>query len=682
MSTDRIQRTLPLFGVLFTVAIAAGLVLTSGEPDAGGTRAEIFSYWHSHRDVQLVSNLLLIPFGVVFLLGFTAALRRATRSGEAGEAVYSPLILAGGVTASVGLLVTGTLGAAVTSAAHRNARDTTYTLAQLQSYDWVTWMVGFAVLLLASGVGGLRTRALPKPLALAATCLGVLFLTPAGYFALFAFPLWALATGIALYRAEQRTSRRGRPAAAAGLALLAMTALCSSAIASSSTAPGRVGSIAFRRFFDDQHTWGAVFTTAPDGTHVRQLTHPVRGVVDDSPDWAPDGSAIAFTRCLPNGGLCHVWTVNADGSGLAPVGALCPSGADERMCPDDGSPSFSPDSRQISFVQSTGEVKQVPVTGAQIEHAAIAVMNRDGSGRRVVYATSAFAADLDAPMISPDGKHVVFERHNSGLSKPAGSKAIFIVGLDGSGLRRLTPWAENAGDNPDWSPDGKWILFHTHADDGSGIQGQYFLMRPDGTGRRQISHFPNGTFVGSASFSPDGRSIVFAKGQENVDVFTMRVDSSHLRRVTRSKLWESAPDWGSALISHDRVLTAAAFPSGAWRVTVTARDLVSRGVVGSDVPGNRGVWTWTFSGTKWVETQRETAGGPVTDTHRGTIAVSGSRVCFRDTGQRVSLGCYTWARSGNVLRYSKPTVTGPLARTDGPAILRAIFTAHPWRRAV
>lgn len=626
MSTDRVQRALPLFGVLFTVVLVAGLALTSGEPDAGGTRSEIFSYWHGHRGVQLVSNLLLIPFGVVFLLGFTAALRRAVRSGEAGEAVYSPLILAGGVTASVGLLVTGTLGAAVTSAAHRNARDATYTLAQLQSYDWMTWMVGFAVLLLAAGVGGLRTRALPTPLALAATVLGVLFLTPIGYFALFAFPLWALATGIALFRVDQRESRRrGRSAAAAGLALLAVTAFCSSAVASSSTAPGRAGSIAFRRYFDDQHSWGAVFTIAPDGMHARQLTHPVRGVVDDSPDWAPDGSAIAFTRCLPNGGTCHIWTVSADGTGLAPIGALCPAGADERTCPDDGSPSFSPDSRQISFVQATGKVKQVPVTGAQIEHAAVAVMNRDGSERRVVYATSAFAADLDAPMISPDGKQVVFERHNSGLAKPVGKKAVFIVGIDGSNPRRLTPWMENAGDNPDWSPDGQWILFHTHVDDASGIQSQYFLIHPDGTGRTQISHFPDGTFVGSASFSPDGRAIVFAKGRENVDVYTMRVDGSHVRRVTRSRLWDSAPDWGASMTSHDRVLSASRFRSGAWRATVTAHDLGSRGM---------------------------------------------------------SLGCYTWARSANVLRFSKQTITGSLAQTDGPGILRAIFTAHPWRRAV
>jgi TolB protein len=122
---------------------------------------------------------------------------------------------------------------------------------------------------------------------------------------------------------------------------------------------------------------------------------------------------------------------------------------------------------------------------------------------------------------------------------------VFVIDTNGENLRRITPWGENSGDNPDWSPDGKWILFHTHVDDPA-QQSQYVLVHPDGTGRKQLSHFPNGTHVASASFSPDGRSVVFSNGPEggNIDVFTMRLDGTHIRRLTRSPLWESAPDWG------------------------------------------------------------------------------------------------------------------------------------------
>jgi len=321
---------------------------------------------------------------------------------------------------------------------------------------------------------------------------------------------------------------------------LALSAVAIVVATASATAPGNNGRIAFRRYFDAHQSWGAVFTIAADGKGTRQITHPARGIVDDQPDWAPDGSLIAFSRCCAPGS--HLFVVAPNGSGLAPVGPLCPSGADETTCPDDANASFSPDSKQLAFTQAIGHVVE-----NQIEHSAIAIMNRDGSGRRVIYEEDApYSADLNSPVFSPDGKQLVFERANSGVSTPAGKKAVFVVGIDGSNPRRLTPWKENDGDNPDWSPNGKWILFHSHVDESTGVQSQIFLIHPDGTGRRQVTRFSKGTHVLSSSFSPDGKSIVFSKGPNggNIDVFTMRLDGSHVQRVTRSKLWDSAPDWG------------------------------------------------------------------------------------------------------------------------------------------
>ena len=330
------------------------------------------------------------------------------------------------------------------------------------------------------------------------------------------------------------------------IALTTLAAAMAAVAAAHATTPGASGEIVFRRYFDAQKTWGALLTVQPDGTHARQITHPPQGVVDDEPDWAPDGSRITFTRCA-KGGTCHLWTVGPDGSGLAPVGPLCPAGSTEGTCPDDAAGSFTPDSKQITFTQATGKVKPDGAGGMEIEHSAIAIMGADGSGRRVIYQAPPYAADLNTPMLSPDGKQVVFEWAVSALAQPQGRTAVFVVGSDGAGLRRLTPWNEYAGDSPDWSPDRRWILFHSHLDDPA-HQAQFFLIRPDGTGRRQISHFPNNTHVGSASFSPDGTSITFAKGVEggNIDVYTMRLDGTHVRRLTRSPLWESAPDWGSS----------------------------------------------------------------------------------------------------------------------------------------
>ena len=80
---------------------------------------------------------------------------------------------------------------------------------------------------------------------------------------------------------------------------------------------------------------------------------------------------------------------------------------------------------------------------------------------------------------------------------------------DGSERRRITPWSLGAGDDPDWSPDGTLILFHSH--EGGDAQGQLYVIRPDGKGMRQLTHVKDGTWLGSASFSPDGKWIAFAK---------------------------------------------------------------------------------------------------------------------------------------------------------------------------
>jgi Tol biopolymer transport system component len=270
-----------------------------------------------------------------------------------------------------------------------------------------------------------------------------------------------------------------------------------------------------------------VFTVGADGKHVKQITRPARGVADDQPEWAPDGKLITFVRCAPTV-LCHAFVVAPDGTGLAPVGAACPQGATEQTCPADLHPSFSPDSKQIAIVQATGTIKQDTYGESWIEHSAIVLMNPDGSGRRVIYQLpGAFTGDLNFPVFSPDGKQLVFERAESGGASHVDKRAVFVIGVDGSRPRRLTPWAERDGDDPD-------------------NQSQIFLIHPDGSGRKQLTHFSSGTHVASSTFSPDGNRLAISKGPEggNIDVYMMRLDGTHMQRVTRSKLWDSAPDWG------------------------------------------------------------------------------------------------------------------------------------------
>jgi TolB protein len=151
---------------------------------------------------------------------------------------------------------------------------------------------------------------------------------------------------------------------------------------------------------------------------------------------------------------------------------------------------------------------------------------------------------LSDPQFSPDGKRLLFVK----IGLPSGrARAIFVSNVDGSAVRQVTSWRLNGGDNPDWSPGGKWILFRSNVELDS-KQSQICVIHPDGSGLKQLTHFRPGTIVTSSSFSPDGRSIVLATTGVggNADLFVMRRDGTGIHPITRTKLWDSAPDWGPA----------------------------------------------------------------------------------------------------------------------------------------
>ena len=99
-----------------------------------------------------------------------------------------------------------------------------------------------------------------------------------------------------------------------------------------------------------------------------------------------------------------------------------------------------------------------------------------------------------------------------------------------------------------FTPDGSRILFRSKVDVDD-ERSQYYTVRPDGTGLTQISHFAfERRRLFSATFSPDGQQIVFAKADAKGrgDVWIMNADGSNLHSVFAAAPWDSAPDWGPA----------------------------------------------------------------------------------------------------------------------------------------
>ena len=62
------------------------------------------------------------------------------------------------------------------------------------------------------------------------------------------------------------------------------------------------------------------------------------------------------------------------------------------------------------------------------------------------------------PQVSPDGKRIVFTLRKTDLDADKGRTDLWLVGVDGEGLRQLTSHPESDY-NPRFSPDGKSVWF-------------------------------------------------------------------------------------------------------------------------------------------------------------------------------------------------------------------------------
>jgi TolB protein len=326
------------------------------------------------------------------------------------------------------------------------------------------------------------------------------------------------------------------------------------AVAADATAPGKNGRLVFRRYFDANRTSGALFTVNPNGSKVVRVTRPPRGVLDTEPDWAPNGARLAFERRLPcpaggprdglDNACALVYTARRDGTGLR---SLVPCAFDAsaefpRSCVGVHTPAWSPDGSKIAFRYSLVDAN---FAGSLRVNGGIWIVNANGTGLRQVTQREPGTSWDYGPQWSPDGSKLVFFRVDLSLA----SDAVFTVNTDGSGLFQVTPWELNAGDGPDWSPDGQWLLFRGEPGDGSS---NVYKARPDGTGLTNLTRQTGAGFhYLSSSFSPDGSMIATARmraagPQRAADVVIMRASGSRIRLVSRTGLWDSAVDWGTA----------------------------------------------------------------------------------------------------------------------------------------
>jgi dipeptidyl aminopeptidase/acylaminoacyl peptidase len=251
------------------------------------------------------------------------------------------------------------------------------------------------------------------------------------------------------------------------------------------------------------------YTLAPDLWVVDPATSGARavtaglGVRANDPAWAPDGSRLAFGNIVTETG--GIWVVRSDGTGGTRLTTLA----------TDAQPAWSPDGAKIAFVRRQGQFDR------------LFVMAADGSG--VTAVTGSIDVHVQDPEWSPDGTKFVFSNGTD----------IYVVGVDGSGLLKLTgagtPGTLRGGRFPSWSPDGKTIAF-------SAVD-SIRLIGADGTGNRALVSALRE--VWELSWSPDGTKIAFvndAAGPFQEELFVVNADGSNVTRPAVDT--ETTLDWG------------------------------------------------------------------------------------------------------------------------------------------
>ena len=198
----------------------------------------------------------------------------------------------------------------------------------------------------------------------------------------------------------------------------------------------------------------------------------------------------------------------------------------------------------------------------------IVAVRADGSG---VKNLTHWRFDDEWPAVSPDGRRIAFVR-------TASSPGLWIMNADGSGQRKIAnvPGAHEV--SPDWSPDGKRIVFvsMTPCEPYFCSDLHLWLVRPDGSGLRKIGRKVK------QPWRPLGRRTGSVSSSARLSIRT--------RQSARSSSCESPTEWCGSLAA-------------------VAEERCRRSRTGRGRRTDAGSRTWRRTAIRGTRTSREPADG-------------------------------------------------------------------------
>ena len=206
-----------------------------------------------------------------------------------------------------------------------------------------------------------------------------------------------------------------------------------------------------------------IYTANPDGSDLKPL-FPARLKKGEEPGYnaesvlSPDGSRIVYTS--DRGGDLDIWTMNVDGSHARQL---------THSLGYDGGPWWSPDGKRICYrayhPQTAGEIADYKALLARhlIRPTTLDlyVMNADGTGQRQVTDDRAANIANFAPSWTPDGRHLIYASNNADPKRRAFE--VYVIKVDTPDGKPAKPERITYGGQfdgfPTFSPDGKSLVW-------------------------------------------------------------------------------------------------------------------------------------------------------------------------------------------------------------------------------
>jgi TolB protein len=247
-------------------------------------------------------------------------------------------------------------------------------------------------------------------------------------------------------------------------------------------------------FQSNRNGRNALYMVQKDGTNLRIFLDSMDN--PSTPSWSPDGKRITYVATV--GESTEIFVINADGTG--PKQLTAAPGDDEH-------PHWAANGR--IFWDSGRTTPDVRVSWDK-QFQEVFSMARDGN--EVTQHTKCKAL-CTFSSLSPDGKTLLFRKVipspgvNWDRTESKSNSEVFIADINGKNERNLSNSPAFDG-WPSWSPDSQWIVFASNRN-GIPSVGQIFVIKPDGTGLKQLTD--NAWSHAQPSFSQDGKTIYVYK---------------------------------------------------------------------------------------------------------------------------------------------------------------------------